>query len=287
MKAPIVPAATTSTPRPRPGKLVNRKLVNQAPEAARKGKLVNQKIVKQAPEASQPDDQLFVTGRKTLLHVNEQADLDLEPRSHSVPAAWKMSRGWGEVESQKKDRSASKDSTYDGGSPSVFSQETQDEGCPGSKTRAAYLSDASFTSSKVCWADMADEDDEYDYLNFGAGVKSTEGPQETQQTAMPECKVRMIMITNLPASCTKDYLVKAMESLGFEGKQDYFMLPMRWSVHMGFAFIGFPDPDTTQQFAEHMAGFLLASPPGTSNDETSKIIPSGVQGLVNCQPRKS
>jgi len=252
---------------------------------ARPGKLANRKLVRQAPKASQANDCLFETARNTFLPFVEQEDLALDPSSFSSPAVWKMLHG-GKVES-KKDKSASSDFTWASDSnPVDSSQESSDERCPAAKTReAAYLSDSSVASAKVCWADMEDDDDNEAPISFEARVKSIEGPPETQPIAMPQCNVRTVTITNYPASCTKDYLVKAMESLGFEGKQDYFMLPMKGCANMGFAHIGFPDSDTTQHFAEHMAGFLLASPPGTSDDAKCNIIPSRVQGLVNCQPR--
>jgi len=91
-----------------------------------------------------------------------------------------------------------------------------------------------------------------------------------------------VMIRNIPCSCTRDEILKAIEDLGFAGKHDFFYQPMRKGKALGYAFIGFPDPQVTKEFASSMIGYRF------ERKMSSKIVtvtPATIQGLSNNMDR--
>jgi RNA recognition motif-containing protein len=86
------------------------------------------------------------------------------------------------------------------------------------------------------------------------------------------------MIRGIPCSCTKDEILDAIGELGFERRHDYFYVPLRKKKTLGYAFVGFPDPQVAQEFVEAITGFSF------KNRQSSKVVtvtPATVQGARN------
>jgi hypothetical protein len=89
-----------------------------------------------------------------------------------------------------------------------------------------------------------------------------------------------VMIKNIPCGCKRDDLFDAFEGVGFLDRFNFFYMPLRrLKENLGYAFIGFPDPDTTRQFAEAMTGYHFASKNST---KVLSVVPAAIQGLPAC-----
>jgi hypothetical protein len=85
-----------------------------------------------------------------------------------------------------------------------------------------------------------------------------------------------VMIRNIPCSCTREDIAEAIQQLQFHDKHDFFYVPTRHGKNRGFAFIGFPDPAVTRQFAKQMTGYRF---PGRASPKVTTVVPANCQGF--------
>lgn len=102
--------------------------------------------------------------------------------------------------------------------------------------------------------------------------------RESEQTTFNEDEdVKTVMMKNIPCGCSRSEVVDAIESLGFEGKYEFFYLPTRrCKSNVGYAFIGFPDPWVAAAFAKAATGYRFES---RKSPKTVTIVPARIQGL--------
>lgn len=91
-----------------------------------------------------------------------------------------------------------------------------------------------------------------------------------------------VMMKNIPCACTRQEVLNAIEQVGFQTAFDFFYLPIRnHKENLGYAFVGFPDPSTTRQFAQAMTGFRFTS--RKRSPKVISVVPARIQGLTNCR----
>jgi hypothetical protein len=87
-----------------------------------------------------------------------------------------------------------------------------------------------------------------------------------------------LMIKNIPCGCSKEEVLKAIEDLGFGDDVDFFHLPLRKTKAIGYAFVGFSNPDVPRRFQEAMTGYRF---PGRNSSKVVSIAPGHIQGIEN------
>mmetsp|Transcript_107591 Transcript_107591/g.169846 ORF Transcript_107591/g.169846 Transcript_107591/m.169846 type:complete len:219 (-) Transcript_107591:363-1019(-) len=90
--------------------------------------------------------------------------------------------------------------------------------------------------------------------------------------------VYTVMIRGLPCSCKKEDILEAVEEIGFDEKHDFFYVPTRKGKSLGYAFIGFPDPQLTRNFAKAMTGYRFGN---KMSSKTVTVTPASIQGFGN------
>lgn len=87
-----------------------------------------------------------------------------------------------------------------------------------------------------------------------------------------------LIIKHIPCRCSQKEVMDAVAALGFGDLYNFFYLPIR-RVHMrnfGYAFIGFPDANTTQRFAVAMTGYRF---PCRRSPKACAVAPAHIQGF--------
>jgi|Transcript_55254 hypothetical protein len=107
------------------------------------------------------------------------------------------------------------------------------------------------------------------------------GSNEGQKaTLVPEQKdteeVYTVMIKNIPCSCKRADVLKAVEELGFLEHHEFFYMPQKHGKTPGYAFIGFPSPDVTREFTKSMTGYRFVQ---KASLKTVMVVPASIQGL--------
>lgn len=85
-----------------------------------------------------------------------------------------------------------------------------------------------------------------------------------------------VMMKNIPCSCWKTEVIAAIEESGFMSLSNFFYIPNRRGKILGYAFIGFPSVDTTEQFVEAMTGYRF---PNKRSAKIVSVVPAFIQGL--------
>lgn len=99
---------------------------------------------------------------------------------------------------------------------------------------------------------------------------------EQWENWMDEEGIYTVMIRHIPCSCKRQHIVEAIRLIDFGDKYDFFYAPTRNGKSRGYAFVGFPNPTLTREFAKTMTGFRFA---GKSSPKTITVVPANVQGL--------
>jgi hypothetical protein len=131
------------------------------------------------------------------------------------------------------------------------------------------------SAGKSCWANsddlMSQEDMSVYDQEFEIG--------EQALTFDSESNCYTVMIRNIPCGCSREDVLQAIDSVGFNGLYDFFYLPRRRYKTMGYGFIGFPDPHLTRSFAESMTGYRF---PTRNSKKVVSVVPARIQGLNSC-----
>lgn len=86
-----------------------------------------------------------------------------------------------------------------------------------------------------------------------------------------------VMMKNIPCACSRQDVLDAIASVGFEDLYDFFYLPIRsHKENVGYAFVGFPDASLTQRFADAMNGYQFSA---RRSQKIVSIAPAKIQGL--------
>mmetsp|Transcript_7439 Transcript_7439/g.20913 ORF Transcript_7439/g.20913 Transcript_7439/m.20913 type:complete len:570 (+) Transcript_7439:67-1776(+) len=90
--------------------------------------------------------------------------------------------------------------------------------------------------------------------------------------------VTTIMLRHIPCRYTQGTLLRELDQLGFEGRYDFFYLPMdvRNKTSVGYAFVNFEDPGTAAEFSGMMQDYRFQRHP---NDKVAEASPAHLQGL--------
>jgi len=89
-----------------------------------------------------------------------------------------------------------------------------------------------------------------------------------------------VMIKNIPCKASEQDILNGIESVGFLDHMNFFYLPRKNASNLGYAFVGFPDPKTTEMFAEAMTGFRFTS---QGSPKIVNVVPARVQGVRKCK----
>lgn len=102
--------------------------------------------------------------------------------------------------------------------------------------------------------------------------------QDCAQKDVLHSNCQTLMIKHIPCRCSQKEVMDAVAAVGFGDLYNFFYLPVR-RVHMrnfGYAFIGFPDTDTTQRFAVAMTGYRF---PCRRSPKACAVAPAHIQGF--------
>jgi len=96
-----------------------------------------------------------------------------------------------------------------------------------------------------------------------------------------------LMIRHIPCSCTEQEILDSIAELGFGDLYNFLYLPLRCrfsqtskrynSQKFGYAFIGFPDAEVTNKFAEAITGYCFAN--RSSSNKSCEVVPARIQGF--------
>jgi len=90
--------------------------------------------------------------------------------------------------------------------------------------------------------------------------------------------VRTLMIKHIPCRCTREEVLDAIDSLGFEGTYEFFHLPTKRGQHnFGYAFISFWGQQTAIAFQSAMNGFIFRS---RQSSKSVCVVPARIQGFA-------
>jgi hypothetical protein len=105
------------------------------------------------------------------------------------------------------------------------------------------------------------------FLSFNDGVL---GSMEVPKTT--------VMLRNIPNKYTQRMLLDQLNSMGYEGKYDFFYLPIdfRNRCNVGYAFINFLSNSTAKLFKNHLDGYRLT---GFNSQKICEVSYARVQGL--------
>jgi len=86
-----------------------------------------------------------------------------------------------------------------------------------------------------------------------------------------------VMIKNIPCGCKQAGIMQAIEDLGFGSAYNFFYVPTRRNgENFGYAFVGFPNPETTSVFYQAMTGYCFNF---RKNKKIVEVVPARFQGL--------
>ena len=87
-----------------------------------------------------------------------------------------------------------------------------------------------------------------------------------------------VMLRNIPNKYTQRMLLDQLSALGYEGKYDFFYLPIdfRNRCNVGYAFINFTSGDAAVEFKDHLHGYRLT---GFNSQKICEVSYARVQGL--------
>jgi hypothetical protein len=107
-----------------------------------------------------------------------------------------------------------------------------------------------------------------------APTEAPEPPAETSEVS----ETTTVMLRNIPNKYTQKMLMEVFDGRGFEGRYDFFYLPMdfRHNCNLGFAFANFDSEATLREFTEKFEGFKL---PGFNSTKVCQVSLARVQGL--------
>jgi len=101
--------------------------------------------------------------------------------------------------------------------------------------------------------------------------------KDDAEKSVLEGNFHTVMIKHIPCRCSQKEVLDAVSDVGFGERYNFFYLPIR-RVHMrnfGYAFIGFPNPETTAKFAVAMTGYRF---PCRRSPKACAVAPARVQG---------
>ncbi|CAJ1363634.1 unnamed protein product [Effrenium voratum] len=89
--------------------------------------------------------------------------------------------------------------------------------------------------------------------------------------------VRTVMIKNIPCRCSSQEVLRAVNTLGFDGTYDFFYLPMnrRHKQGIGYAFINFREPGAAAKFKQAIWGYRF---PGRNSTKVVHVAVAQLQG---------
>lgn len=87
-----------------------------------------------------------------------------------------------------------------------------------------------------------------------------------------------VMLRNIPNKYTQRMLLDQLNAMGYEGKYDFFYLPIdfRNRCNVGYAFINFVSTETAKVFKNHLDGYRLT---GFNSQKICEVSFARVQGL--------
>jgi hypothetical protein len=87
-----------------------------------------------------------------------------------------------------------------------------------------------------------------------------------------------VMLRNIPNKYTQRMLLDQLNSMGYEGKYNFFYLPIdfRNRCNVGYAFINFLSSETAKVFKNHLDGYRLT---GFNSQKICEVSFARVQGL--------
>eukprot|EP00427_Karlodinium_veneficum_P015897 CAMPEP_0169124116 /NCGR_PEP_ID=MMETSP1015-20121227/34149_1 /TAXON_ID=342587 /ORGANISM="Karlodinium micrum, Strain CCMP2283" /LENGTH=218 /DNA_ID=CAMNT_0009187503 /DNA_START=57 /DNA_END=713 /DNA_ORIENTATION=- len=91
-------------------------------------------------------------------------------------------------------------------------------------------------------------------------------------------EVCTVMIKNIPCSCKKQDVINAVAELGFVDVHNFFYVPTRHGKTIGYAFIGFSNPELTKEFSQRMTGYRFVH---RNSQKVVEIVPASIQGVDN------
>jgi len=99
------------------------------------------------------------------------------------------------------------------------------------------------------------------------------------ETEVDLSEVTTIMLRNIPNRYTQTSLIEEINGVGFEGRYDFFYLPM--DVHnrtnVGYAFINFVTPKDAQAFLTEFGNYMFKR---HSSHKIAGVSPAHMQGLI-------
>jgi hypothetical protein len=102
----------------------------------------------------------------------------------------------------------------------------------------------------------------------GAHQESFEFDQHSEEDGT-DFTCQTVMVKNIPCGCSKKEVLVAIAEAGF--RCEFFYLPARRDKYLGYAFVGFPDPHTTQEFAKAMTGYRFTT---RNSPKTLEVVPA-------------
>jgi len=95
--------------------------------------------------------------------------------------------------------------------------------------------------------------------------------------------ITTMQIRNIPNRCTKEEVLKHIDSLGFADQYDLFHMPMdkKRKSNLGFAFINFMQTEIATLFQRMMKGACITGERAQSTKKSCTVAPAAVQGLEN------
>jgi len=111
----------------------------------------------------------------------------------------------------------------------------------------------------------------------GLGLQQSNGTDAIDNELDMEDSVT-VMMKNIPCGCSQQQVLDAIADVGFKELLEFFYLPTRRSKALGYAFVGFADPQTTKRFASAISGYRFQS---RLSSKVVSVAPARVQGLKN------
>lgn len=101
-----------------------------------------------------------------------------------------------------------------------------------------------------------------------------------EQVPISEGNYLTVMMRNIPCACTCQDVLDAIKQKGFEDDFNFFYLPLRRErENLGYAFVGFSDPDATRRFEKALTGHRFTQ---RNSRKVLSIVPAKFQGLKAC-----
>lgn len=146
----------------------------------------------------------------------------------------------------------------------------------------------SMSSKTDVEAPITHQDHRWNWANCFTDSRSSErgniaAAHEIAATATEEDNKELltVMLRNIPCRCTQQDLIDLLTDHGWADAFNFFHVPTprgRYKGNLGYAFIGFPTTELTQEFMRSMKGVEFSS---RNSAKVLDVSPARIQGLNN------